>query len=247
MRLMRGPSGLGTALAAGTVVALVLVGTPAGAETIPDFGTDPVQDISSPQGSSIADVRVGANDGFDRFVVEFEGDVGAYFVSYVTQITEDGSGDVVPVEGAAFIQVTLGGIPNEPMAPQDTIDAGLTGLIQVVGAGAGFEGTVSYGLGTAAAAGFRAFTLTDPSRLVVDTAYPDVVPTATNTVDPTASVSSAASSSATETTDVTPADAADRSPSSDTWLIFLIVGLVVFAIVAGILGFRMRRPNPPQR
>nr|MBA3338228.1 hypothetical protein [Geodermatophilaceae bacterium] len=181
MRIIRAATGAG--LAAG----LLVLGPPAGAATIPDFGTDAVQDISSPQGSSIADVRVGANDGFDRFVVEFDGAVGSYFVSYVTQVAEDGSGAPVPVEGQAFVQVSLGGIPNEPPAPQDTINSGLPGLIQVVGAGAGFEGTVSYGLGTAAAAGFRAFILSDPSRLVVDIAYPDVLPTATNTLDPTAS------------------------------------------------------------
>lgn len=245
MRLIRGVGGLGTTLAAGTALSLILIGTPAGAATIPDFGTDPVNDISSPQGSTIADVRVGANDGFDRFVVEFSGEVGSYFVSYVTQISEDGTGNPVAVDGEALIQVSIGGIPNDPPAPQDTINADLPGLIQVVGAGAGFEGTVSYGLGTAQADGFRAFTLTDPSRLVVDIAYPNVVPTATNTVDPTASATSDEDATS-DASDVTPVDASGESDGSDTWLLFLVVGLVVFAIVAGILGWRMRRPIPPR-
>jgi len=246
MPVVRAASGLAPFLVAAVSCALLLLGSTAATAAIPDFGTDPVQNISSPQGSSIADVRVGANEGFDRFVVEFEGEVGAYFVSYVTQVTEDGSGNPVPVEGAAFVQVTLGGIPTDPQAPQDTIDADLTGLVQVVGAGAGFEATVSYGLGTAAASGFRAFVLTEPSRLVVDIAHPDVAPTATNTADPTAAESTEATETS-ENSQATPSEAAGKSDTSNTWMIFLIVGLVVFAIVTGILGWRMRRPSTPDR
>ncbi len=232
-------------LAAVVALFALVAGPPAAAMALPDFGTDPVQDISNPTGSSITDVRVGENDGFDRFVIEVEGDVGAYFVAYVDQVTEDGSGDPVPVEGDAFIQVTLAGVPNDPLAPQDTIDAGLSGLIQVVGAGAGFEGTVSYGLGTAAAAGFRAFTLTEPSRLVIDVAHPNVVPTATNTADPTEGQTTA--ETAQSEPQGTPAEASDETDSTSTWLLFLVVGLVVFALVAGILGWRMRNPNPRRR
>ena len=245
MPAARAVSGLAAILVTALMTGLFLVGFPATAEAIPDFATDPVQDISSPQGSSIADVRVGENEGFDRFVVEFEGEVGAYFVSYVTQVTQDGSGEPVQVEGAAFVQVTLGGIPNDPPAPQSTINADLTGLFQVVGAGAGFEATVSYGLGTAKAAGFRAFVLNDPSRLVVDIAHPDVVPTATNTADPTSEP--AATSELVGSPELSPSEAADKSDSSNSWMVFLVVGLVVFAIVTGILGWRMRRPSAPGR
>ena len=246
MRDRHAPAGLARFLAAAGAIA-VLVGLlqyPAAAAALPDFGTEPVQDTSSPSGSAISDVRVGANEGFDRFVIEFDAAVGAYFVSYVDQITEDGSGAVVPIEGAALVQVSLNGIPNEPLAPQETIEAGLTGLVEVVGAGAGFEATVSYGLGTAQAAGFRVFTLPEPSRLVVDIAHPGVVPTATNTADPTGS-ETAAEPSPTATTgpQTTPAEASGASDSSNNWLIPLVVGLVVFAIVTAILGWRMRRPN----
>lgn len=239
MRTAGGPSAL---LSSAAVVVLLVIGSPAAAADLPDFGTEPVQDTSSPGGSSIADVRVGGNEGFDRFVVEFEGAVGAYFVSYVEQVTEDGSGDPVPVEGSAFVQVSLNGVPNEPLAPQETIEADLTGLIQVVGAGAGFEATVSYGLGTAQAAGFRVFTLTEPSRLVVDIAHPDVEPTATNTDDPTASSSTTEASPTTSSSSVTPVDASD-SDSSNTVLIVAVIVLVALALLAGIIGWRMRRPS----
>jgi len=239
--------------AAAAALPLVLLGldSSTAAAALPDFGTEPVQDTSSSGGSNIVDVRVGANDGFDRFVVEFEGEVGAYFVSYVDQVTQDGSGAVVPVEGAAFVQVSVNGVPNDPVAPQETIDAGLIGLIEVVGAGAGFEATVSYGLGTTQASGFRVFTLTEPSRLVVDIAHPDVTPTASNTDDPTASETIPDTSTEASPTEpspqVTPAEATGDSGSSRPWLLFLIVGLVVFAIVTGILGWRMRRPSSPPR
>lgn len=246
MRVLPAVSGLATAVATAAAAAVLVFGTPAAAAALPDFGAEPVQDTSSPSGSSIVDVRVGANEGFDRFVVEFEGDVGAYFVSYVDQVAQDGSGDVVPVEGSAFIQVSMNGVPNDPLATQDTIDAGLTALIQVVGAGAGFEATVSYGLGTAQAAGFRVFTLTEPSRLVVDIAHPDVTPTATNTADPTGQVPTEEASPTATSAEATPVDASAESDSSNSWLLYLIVGLVVFAVVAGILGWRLRRPSSPE-
>ncbi|CAN5283370.1 hypothetical protein BH24ACT9_BH24ACT9_15110 [soil metagenome] len=244
MRLIRTLSGLVATAAASALVALQILCSPAAAATLPDFGSEPVQDTSSPGGSSITEVRVGANDGFDRFVVEFEGDIGAYFVSYVDQVAEDGSGAVVPVDGSAFIQVSLNGIPNEPQAPQQTIEAGLTGLIQVVGAGAGFEATASYGLGTAQAAGFRVFTLTEPTRLVVDIAHPDVTPTASNTADPSESAQPSPSPTSAE---VTPDEAAAESDSPSTWLIFLLVGLALIGVVAGIVGWRMRRPSEPRQ
>ncbi len=245
MRLIRTLSGLVATLAASALVVLPILCTPAAAATLPDFGSEPVQDTSSPGGSSITDIRVGANDGFDRFVVEFEGDIGAYFVSYVDQVTQDGSGAVVPVDGSAFVQVSLNGIPREPQAPQQTIEAGLTGLIQVVGAGAGFEATVSYGLGTAQAAGFRVFTLTEPTRLVVDIAHPDVTPTASNTADP--SESAQPTPSPTSAAEVTPDEAAVESESPSTWLIFSLVGLALIGVVAGVVGWRMRRPNEPRQ
>lgn len=230
---------LGTVLMALTVFVLIRPGL---AAPLPPFGSDPVEDTSSPSGSPIADVRVGANDGFDRFVVEFEGDIGAYFVSYTDVIAQDGSGTEVPVEGSSFIQVSLNGVPNEPLAPQETIDAGLTGLVQVVGAGAGFEATVSYGLGTAATSGFRVFTLSGPSRLVVDVAHPDATPTASNTADPTESPTPTTESSAPGTTEVDNA-AAEDGGSSPGWLLWLAGGLVVVAIGVAALAWRNRRTS----
>ncbi len=250
---MRGRSGaVVTSLVAAAVLTLLAVGVPVATAALPDFGSEPVQDTSSASGSGIADVRVGANEGFDRFVVEFEGDIGAYFVSYVDQVTQDGSGAVVPVEGSAFVQVSLNGIPNEPSTPQQTIQADLTGLIQVVGAGAGFEATVSYGLGTAQAAGFRVFTLPDPARLVVDIAHPDVTPTASNTVDPSATGDPSATVDPTggpaptsSVAGATSVEASGDSGVSNTWLIVLVVALLLLGLAAGVVGWRMRRPSGP--
>jgi hypothetical protein len=173
------------------VIALLAVGLPTAAAALPDFGTEPVQETSSSGGSSIADVRVGANDGFDRFVVEFEGEIGAYFVSYVDQVTQDGSGFVVPVEGAAFVQVSLNGVPNQPLAPQDTIMA-------------------------------------------------------TNTADPSATEASSVSTVTAMSPDVTPIEASEDSDSSTTWLLLVVIILVLTGIVAGIVGWRMRRPDGAQ-
>lgn len=245
MRVTRAVNALAATLSSAVFVAVLLIGTAASAATIPDFGTEPVQDTSSLAGSAISDVRVGENDGFDRFVLEFEGSVGAYFVNYVDQVSEDPTGETLPVAGSAFIFVSVGGIPNQPQPPQQTIDAGLPGLVQVVGAGAGFEGVVSYGLGTAQAAGFRAFTLTDPFRLVVDVAHPDTTPTATNTSDPTEateSMSTQPAQSSPASQAPTTSVASDRSPATN-WLLWLAGGLIALAVVALLVGRRLRSPR----
>lgn len=224
------------------LAAVLLCAGQAGAAALPDFGSDAVEATPETSGSSsIADVRVGGNEGFDRFVVEFEGPFSTYFVSYVDQVVEDGSGDPVDVEGDAFIQVSLTGVPMEPTSPQDTIDAGLPGLVQVVGAGAGFEGVTNYGLGTTEAAGFRVFTLDDPPRLVVDIAHPDAEPTATNTDDPSSSSTATDPSATTSSAPVTPVDASDSNTSSNTVLLVVIIALAALALLAGIIGWRMRR------
>ncbi|HYX44962.1 MAG TPA: peptidoglycan-binding domain-containing protein [Acidimicrobiales bacterium] len=125
-------------------------------------------------------VRLGAHSGFDRVVFEFRAALPGYDVRYVEPpIVADGSGEPVPVDGSAFLQVRM-----EPASGFD-LDAGVpvfTGPDQIDGASAGtavvreavrtgdFEAVLTWVVGVGSRAGFRVTTLPAPSRLVVDVA-----------------------------------------------------------------------------
>lgn len=220
------------------VAVAVLLGAP-GASAEPAFGTAEV----SAQGvaGSVTAVRVGAQPAFDRVVIDFSGGVTSYQVSYVDQITADGSGDPVPAQGAAFVQIALNGV-TEPF-PSGAQTPNLPGILQVVDAGLGFEGTVSYGLGTTKAAGFRAFTLADPPRLVVDVAHPDA-PTTTAAPSSTSAAVPSATNSAVPIS-AGPIKAADSSDTTSTIVLFACAVVALGAIVVAVVLFGQRRKAHP--
>jgi hypothetical protein len=136
--------------------------------------------VSSPAGSTaaalITGVRTATHPGYDRVVVDLSGPMPGYQVSYVNSLVFDGSGAAVPLSGSAFLRIRLApanahdpttGVPVFPLG-------GVThlGLPTVTGyAQTGdFEGVVSFGLALSHKAGFHVFTLTGPSRIVVDVA-----------------------------------------------------------------------------
>jgi hypothetical protein len=85
-------------------------------------------------------------------------------------VTKDGSGDPVPLLGAADIQVVLWSTDwMNHRSTQPDLRPGFPALRQVAGAGE-FEAVATYGIGQQRKAGFRAFTLTGPDRLVIDVA-----------------------------------------------------------------------------
>jgi hypothetical protein len=154
------------ALAAATVVAMA---SPAAA-ALPAFGTAPVSvAATSTTQTVVQSVTVGRHAGFDRVVVTFSGPVPGYSVKYVPQVVSDASGQPVSLLGSAFLELVLRPTSTSTHAPQNTITPGFAALRQVKGAG-DFEAVTSYGIGQATKAGFRAFTLTGPNRLVVDVA-----------------------------------------------------------------------------
>jgi hypothetical protein len=156
------------ALAVGAVSAVGVVATAGPAAALPAFGTAPVT-LPSAGGSALTSVTVGRHDseGFDRVVFTFAGRLpGVNIAQYVAQVTRDGSGAPVPLLGSAFVQISM--FPVSTGSPQGTITpSGFLALKQVKGAG-DFEAVSSYGVGQAAKRGFRVFTLTGPSRIVLD-------------------------------------------------------------------------------
>lgn len=123
--------------------------------------------------SQLVAVRVGRHRTFERTVFELRGSLPSFeSVKYVPRITEDGSGNPVPVAGRAFIEVVLmvqcgpglepGACPGAPGIPR-----GFRTIRQEVHAGY-FESNATYGIGLSRRVGFRVFELSNPPRVVVD-------------------------------------------------------------------------------
>ena len=122
-------------------------------------------------------VRVGRHSGYDRVVWEFPGaGLPTYRVRYVDTPIADGSGDVVAVTGAAFLEVliTFVGIPEEGVArPADPTASALSGTV-IAEANAIFGGFEGYGQSFIGVRDrerpFKVSALAGPTRLVVDIA-----------------------------------------------------------------------------
>ena len=131
-------------------------------------------------GTATADMiglRAGRHACFDRLVFDFRGPVDGYWVSYVDQVTMDGSGEPVPVRGGARLSVSIGAPSYNQSYEETYIPANRRELVNVTGyqtfrqaAWAGsWEGTTTVGLGVRARLPFRVFTLSD--RVIVDVAH----------------------------------------------------------------------------
>lgn len=126
----------------------------------------------------VVDVRAGRHACFDRLVLDVSGEVGGYFVRYVDQVRRDGSGEVVPVRGAARLEVVV----TAPPMPTDAwflpngelLDTRHYRTFRHLAWAGSFEGQSTFGLGVRARLPFRVFLLDGPgtgSRMVVDVAH----------------------------------------------------------------------------
>jgi hypothetical protein len=150
---------------------------------LPGASTDPVS--GSATGAAIAhlaDVRIGADDGYDRVVIEFlDGHLPDWSVSYVDPpINQDGSGEPVAVSGDAFLLVTMTpasayDLDGETPRPTHPGPSRLPGpgaqVVEVVQVG-DYEAVASWAIGLRGRVPFRVTTLTAPARLVIDVATP---------------------------------------------------------------------------
>jgi hypothetical protein len=148
-------------------------------EAVPfEGGVDPV--TAEPDGTGTArlvTVRVGEQEGYSRFVLEFEGETRpGYDVRWVDgPITEDASGNPVAVEGGAFLQVIVqpaSGFDLEAGVPTYLGPTRLAGpdegaITEAVRTG-DFEAVLTWVLGADERVPFRVSALGSPSRLVID-------------------------------------------------------------------------------
>lgn len=145
-------------------------GTAGTADTAPKQSTAP----QPASGLVLRAIRVGEHEGRDRVVFEFTGSgEPAYTVDYVDSPAQQGSGKPLTVPGDAFLQVGVEGqtIPTDGATevPVGTVTAeDVAGVGGVAFAGQ-FEGRAQAVIGVEGGRrAFTAFTLQNPTRLVVD-------------------------------------------------------------------------------
>ena len=123
----------------------------------------------------VSDIRVGEHEGKDRVVFEFSGTgEPGYSVQYVDDPAQQGSGRPLGVSGDSFLEVLMTGqaLPTQIDAtevPVGTLDTDEVSGIADVAFGGQFEGRAQSVIGVEGTdRDFTVFTLTNPTRLVVD-------------------------------------------------------------------------------
>ncbi len=175
------------ALACGLGVSMLLgVGTGAGAsgdDCDIDWGSLP-ETASADSGPlpTLTGLRAGEHTCFDRVVVDFDGEVSGYEVSYTDAMLSQGSGDVIGLDGGADLQVITWGPAYDDHGsstydvpdPTHAVDVDDYRTLRQIHFDNSFEGQSQIGVGVRARLPFRTFVLDGPgagSRLVIDIAH----------------------------------------------------------------------------
>ncbi len=161
-------------LLAVVLAAVILPGQAVAATCSTPFGSL-AKDQPAMGTGEIDNIRAGRHECFDRLVVQVDGPAGGWRAEYVSQVTADGSGNVVPVAGGAKIQfiVRHPAFSLGPVGGSLANVSGFSTLRDVRHAGS-FEGQTTIGVGVRARLPFRVFTLAGPggqSRIVLDVAH----------------------------------------------------------------------------
>jgi len=123
---------------------------------------------------TVSDVRLGTHEGFDRVVFEFTGaGLPGYHVAYNPEPRQQASGYPLDVTGNAFLEVMIQGTPMGMVSQrEDLVKAGpmnlASGTVQGVTHGGVFEADSQYVIGLDQQRPYRAYTLENPARLVID-------------------------------------------------------------------------------
>jgi hypothetical protein len=168
-----------------TTSGAVSTGTPAtegdGSTDAPPFpaNTDPDSgEASADSFVTVTQIRTGLHDGYDRVVFEVDG-TGApgWDVRYVDEATGQGSGNSIPVQGNAILQVTITGVgyPTETGIEEYDGSAALSGagteVVTEVVWDSTFEGTSVAFVGLAEELPFRVYLLENPARVVLEVVH----------------------------------------------------------------------------
>jgi len=149
-------------------LALTIVATPnANAAVCPTgWGSLPKVNSAASQ-AHITTVRAGTNECYDRLVFDINGPNPGWSVRYVNTVFAEGTGNPLPVTGGAKLELIIRSLSDTTRMPSVS---GFPTFRSVVYGGS-FEGQTTVGLGVRARLPMRVFTLTNPSRVVVDVAH----------------------------------------------------------------------------
>jgi hypothetical protein len=126
---------------------------------------------------TLTQIRAAHHPGFDRLVFQFSGPLpGHRTVRYVRKVIGDPSGRPILVTGNARLEVRFSPASGHDQSGHGTYGPvrrafALPNLIQAVNAG-DFEAHLGFGIGLARKEHVHVFTLTNPSRVVIDVATP---------------------------------------------------------------------------
>lgn len=123
-------------------------------------------------------VAVAGHDGYDRIVFQFRNGLPGYRVEYVEPpLREDGSGNLVKLDGDAFVVVRMEpasgfdlSVPEGELiytGPRRIAGDGTSVVREVVRTG-DFEAVLTWAIGLDGRVPFRVLTLDEPARIVVD-------------------------------------------------------------------------------
>jgi hypothetical protein len=120
----------------------------------------------SPSGV-IARVGLAGHEGYDRFVLEFDGPgLPAYQIAYSSRESVEVAGDDVPLTGTALLAITVSPGRTKDRLPvrlkTDTSNIQEAALVNVG------PGSLKWMLAVDRPTAFKIFVLEDPSRLVID-------------------------------------------------------------------------------
>lgn len=122
----------------------------------------------------LTEVRIAGNEGFDRFVLEFEHDeIPSYRIEYIDRpVRQCGSGHTVEIAGDAWLSIRLEPADAHTVDGQSTLedrslDPELT-VVRELRITCDFEAQVEWVLGVSTPNRFRVMELADPARLVID-------------------------------------------------------------------------------
>lgn len=150
----------------------------------PESANAPVDtaDKISPAGAgaklTVTDIRTGVHENFDRVVYELDGEgTPGWRVGYVDEAVQDGSGNAVTVAGDAVLQVLIDGSAypfdsgvEQYDGPDPVLAAPGGSVVEVSGSGV-FEGVTQSFIGVSeGGTPFAVYSLTDPTRVVIDVA-----------------------------------------------------------------------------
>lgn len=122
----------------------------------------------------LTSIRTGTHPTFDRIVLDFAGPRPQVSSQSVDELIRDGSGEVEWLTGAAFAEVHVtpaqahgdSGHPSYP-GPQKFRTPDLANVMAVAITG-DYEGVLSAGVGMRKQTWLNVFTLSDPTRVVID-------------------------------------------------------------------------------